>query len=244
MQQSSNTVAKMLIINKFFNILLIFGLVHHMDAGVLYINGILRHRSFIYGGQGRVDAAINTVNVSTVYECMSACNKNRTCSFFSITPNGSAWQCRVTAGNTTWTPDQSSQLFLGILYTFTCMSYVPYNHDNPKNPYPTTFFSNNHLLHVSEHDNTVFQAESGYTLQTDGKLYKTYAYRNMSTLEATRLCWADLATVAVPYPSSVYDIILGLLPAGDLKWPAGAIRWTSNNFASGMWVTFDGEIQQ
>ena len=86
----------------------------------------------------------------------------------------------------------------------------------------------------------VFQPNSGYTIQPDGKLYKVYPHANMDAVDATRFCWEDAATVAVPYPESVYNFMIAMLPANDLRWPTGAIRWSETDFTSGQWVTFDG----
>ena len=94
-----------------------FILLGQTTASVLYVNGVLKQRFFIYGGQGQVATDIFTSTVSSKLQCSRVCSRNRTCSIFSVTKlSDTQSECRVAYGNTTWTPHATSRLYLGMSF--------------------------------------------------------------------------------------------------------------------------------
>ncbi len=70
--------------------------------------------------QGRLDVANLTVTVTAPWKCAGICAGKRICSMFSvrkITGMGrtNLFQCNVTYGFSSWTPDENSSLYVGKL---------------------------------------------------------------------------------------------------------------------------------
>jgi hypothetical protein len=78
--------------------------------------------------------------------------------------------------------------------------------------------------------------KDGYILRPeDGKFYK-YVSQSLEMAYAQRACWNDNGTVAVPYPATPRNLVMNMVPTGQLV-PAGMYQLYPADMT---WVTYDG----
>ncbi|CAG0912928.1 unnamed protein product [Notodromas monacha] len=79
---------------------------------------------------------------------------------------------------------------------------------------------------------------SGYTLLSDGKLYKTFPGTATITVSRAK-CTADGATLSLPYPTNVWSMLAAFMPTSN-QLPIGIY---ATNRSNGDWATIDAGLR-